>query len=95
MTWQFDFRTEDWGKTWVYDPQDAGTLIPEAILPEIITAVTWPNNVYWREESWEERLARAIERRSIRRRLRIAWFSSRYAMALDVLRGKHECGYDW
>lgn len=64
------------------------------------------HNIYrewgWREPTWEERLAKEIQRRSLRGRLlrlRVRFYSWRWrtrdkiSLIWDVLRDKHDCYY--
>jgi hypothetical protein len=73
----------------------AGFLIPESMVADMAEAIYATNPwLIARPMSWEERLARAIEQRSVRFRVRMAWFTVRYRLttAADVLRGTHDCG---
>ena len=73
----------------------SGYLVPQSVADEIEAVMACPNP-YYRMPSWEERLATAIELRSIRFRLCVAWYTARYRLttAIDVLRGTHDCGDD-
>jgi len=73
-------------------------LVFDSFAEYVMETIYRPNVIrsFIREVSWEERLAKAIEQRSIRNRLRELgrkWIT-RLSMATDVLRGEHRCAED-
>ena len=74
---------------------DGGTVVPVSfeVMADRFLYTDTPFRRLLREQSWEERLSEAIERRRIRNRIRWAFldYRERVALAVDVLRGRHEC----
>jgi hypothetical protein len=76
-------------------PADGGHVVPEWFVTA--TTANWARvNVYRPVPTWEERLATAIEMRSLGFRWRILrrTVQGRVSLAVDALLGRHECPDD-
>jgi hypothetical protein len=90
-------------KTWTYTAEepsnDGGFVVPmsvELLEDHIAFAAPLFWSLLFKPRSWEERLATAIEERSVRNRIKRGVTEARYRVttARDILLGTHYCGDD-